>query len=91
MKNIICIYAQRADNNQRWEEATGPESDYTGNTIAVAESPTGSITYDFSGCGEVDTPCLSAFFRKIGVQMGKPGYPVVKTVFDLMAGSPNLN
>jgi len=71
MKDVLCIYAQRADNDEVWEEANALESCYTGNTIAIIENDDGSISYDFSGCGRIiSTACLNGFFRTIGVQMG---------------------
>lgn len=71
MKDVICIYAQRNDNDEVWEEPNAIESHYTGNTIAVSQDADGKLRYDFSGVAdELTTSCLDAFFRQIGVQMG---------------------
>lgn len=71
MKDVICIYAQRNDNDEIWEEPRAIESHYTGNTIAVSQDANGKLSYDFSGVADVlTTVCLDAFFRAIGVQMG---------------------
>ena len=71
MKNVICIYAQRNDNDEIWEEPNALESHYTGNTIAISQDDSGKLSYDFSGCNrEITGACLNSFFRQIDVQMG---------------------
>ena len=70
MKDVLCIYAQHNDNDEVWEDPNALVSFYTGNTIAVCQNEDGSLSYDFSGCGQITASCLDAFFRMIGVQMG---------------------
>jgi hypothetical protein len=70
MNDVICIYAQRCDNDEVWEEANSLEEAYTGNTIAVIQNPEGGLSFDLSACGVVSNVCLDAFFTKIGIQMG---------------------
>ena len=100
MKDVICIYAQRADDDEVWEEANAIESCYTGNTIAIIEDENGLKSYDFSGCNTVDEIALHTFFMSIGVSLGEdepldhPEPPVkpLCSIWNLMQGHrPNLN
>lgn len=92
MKNIICIYAQRCDDNTVWDEAVLSEDGYTGNTIAVSTTPDDGLSYDFSGCGSLSAEALDAFFSMIGVEMGQGAHAEERpSIFNLMTGNPSLN
>jgi hypothetical protein len=78
--NTTTVYAQ--NTNGRWEQAN-PIHDYNDKSIVVIERPNGDKVFDFDGCKMATTDELSAFFRHLGIQIGRKRsnrvYPSIPT------------
>lgn len=79
MKSTVRTYTYN-DDDEVWEEIPSQEyccercSPRPENTISVIEFENGAISYDFSGCEEVDAGCLNSFFETVGAIMGQANY-----------------